>query len=60
MSVIDVMVNGALTDTMRVRTDDHPILHINMDTAVRLGVQVPQAVLKTAQIVHDDDPRTEP
>ena len=60
MSVIDVMVNGALTDTMRVRTDAHPILHINMDTAVRLGVQVPQAVLKTAEIVHGPEPETEP
>jgi putative ABC transport system substrate-binding protein len=54
-SIIEVMVEGRDPGTINVRTDEKPILHLNMDTAVRLGVQVSQAVLKTAEIVRDPE-----
>lgn len=53
--VIQVLVEGKDPGTLRVRTDDQPKLHINMDTALRLKIQVSQAVLKTADIFHDHE-----
>jgi len=53
--VIQVLLEGRDPGTLPVRTDDQPVLHINMDTALRLKVQVSQAVLKTANVLHDHE-----
>jgi putative ABC transport system substrate-binding protein len=50
-SIIEVMIEGRDPGTIPVRTDEQPILYINIDTAVDLGIQVSQPVLKTARIV---------
>jgi len=53
--VIQVLVEGEDPGTLAVQTDGQPKLHINMDTALRLKIQVSQAVLKTAEILHDHE-----
>jgi putative ABC transport system substrate-binding protein len=53
--VIKVLVEGKDPGSLRVRMDDQPMLHINMDTALRLKIQISQAVLKTADVIHDHE-----
>lgn len=54
-SVIKVLIEGENPGAIPVRTDDQPILFINMDSAVRLGIEVRQPVLKTAVIIRKPD-----
>ena len=53
--VIRVLVEGEDPGSLNVVMDEEPMLHINMDTALRLKIEVSQAVLKTADIIHDHE-----
>ena len=48
----DLVVHGHCPNKNRIERDE---FHINIDTALRLNIQVSQSVLKTADIIHDDE-----
>ena len=50
-SIVSVVVDGQSVGDVPVKTDEDPILSVNMTTAGELGVEVPYEILTTANIV---------
>lgn len=50
-SIVDVLINGKAVKDVPVKTDEDPVLYVNMTTAGKLGVEVPYEILSTATII---------